>query len=170
MWWPAYTGTFMQRRLLPDRSASTLAWSTIWLLRMQYISDPFLLHGTGSWYRRPDPSANEGYNAAERTMNNLESPNGHHSDSESETASRPINPYLDAVERRYPPEIVNFEMNTDPYANMLPRVSRVVATESEEEELVGRKQQSILMTAVSAILIAVLIVGTLLGVITQLIQ
>ena len=58
-------------------------------------------------------------------MRDETSPNGHVARSDEEREI--INAYADAVSATRPPEIVEFELNTDPYANMVPQSPRGVS-------------------------------------------
>lgn len=94
--------------------------------------------------------------------------NGHRAEHEEIPVS--VNPYRDAVSGTRPREIVEFELNTDPYANMLPRVASVSRSPSEEDtEDSGRKRNPILVV-VSILLVAILILPVMVEVFARLIH
>lgn len=80
--------------------------------------------------------------------------NGHHPASEAER--EPVNAYMDAVTGSRPRELVQFELNTDPYANMIPRVSTMTSGEESPEDS-GSRRRSPVVVAISLLLIAVLV-------------
>jgi hypothetical protein len=85
---------------------------------------------------------------------NGHSPNGGYPQQSREVAS--INPYVDAVSGDRPREIVEFELHTDPYANMLPRVSSIAVSASADGPDSERKRHPVVV-AVSILLIIVLV-------------
>lgn len=68
------------------------------------------------------------------------------------------NPYIDGATGSKPPEIVAFELNMSPYANMPPNMSRAAARPSVEDEERPRRTKLtlVLMMLVIAVLVAVL--------------
>ena len=95
-------------------------------------------------------------------MNNSFNGNGKHADQLEPRAS---NPYLDALTGEQPPEIVDFEMNTYPYAKVVPSIMRVsrVSDETEEEERY-RQHPSPWLRALSILVIAGMLLAIVLGV------
>lgn len=84
------------------------------------------------------------------------SSNGHHADTDH--PRRSVNPYVDALYGGDPPEISRFELHTDPYANMLPRVASMT---SEGDDLpvweATKRERHPWFLAVSVVLILILI-------------
>lgn len=73
------------------------------------------------------------------------------------------NPYIDAISGTKPQEIVDFEMDTNPYANMLPGISNVRAARTIGQGVdEGRKGSRVIM-AVSLFLLIVLVAPLVLG-------
>ena len=90
----------------------------------------------------------------ERHELNGHSPNGHHPQRERQAAS--INPYVDAISGERPREIAEFELHTDPYANMLPRVASIPVTDPDDAPD-SRRPRHPIMVAISILLILVLV-------------
>lgn len=72
------------------------------------------------------------------------------------------NPYADAVAGRRPSELVEFELHTDPYANMLPRVSSMtqpgtVPLTPDDDILPARRRRNPILVIVSVLLVAILV-------------
>jgi hypothetical protein len=78
-----------------------------------------------------------------------------------------VNPYVDAVEGKVPREIVDFEMMTDPYANMLPSTSNVNAARTISRGVQAWSNGNRLKMAISAVLVLVLILPFVLLVMSQ---
>ena len=97
------------------------------------------------------------------TSSNGHCPNGHSPD------PRRANPYAEALIGSKPPELVEFELHTDPYANMVPRVSSVVTSEPADLEPESRRRNPVLV-GVSVILIAVLTLPVMVEVFARLIH
>lgn len=89
---------------------------------------------------------------------------------DDQAARRLINPYLDAADVSRPPEIVTFEMETDPYRNFLPGVSSVNAAKTVGRGLRAGRGGNRLLLVVSLLLVAVLILPAFAAVISQLFQ
>ena len=100
-------------------------------------------------------------------MDTPDSSNGH---SHNTHPPQRVNPYLDAATRRQPQEIVDFEMNTDPYANMLPGISNIHAARTIGRGLEVGKRGNRFIMAISLFLVAVLLLPALLAVITQVVR
>ncbi len=99
-------------------------------------------------------------------MNGQHSPNGHHPPEEA--LPRAVNPYADALTGTKPREIVEFEMNSDPYANMLPGIANINAAKTISRGVeVGRRGNRLVM-AISLLLLLVFILPFILAVITHL--
>lgn len=94
-------------------------------------------------------------------MDSTEHSNGHRQVSSAQEFD---NPYLDVAEGSQPPEIVEFALHTDPYANMLPRVN---APSWGAESNRGR---SPFIVAVSIFLILVLILPAMAEVFARLLH
>lgn len=110
---------------------------------------------------------------------NGHSPNGHHPDDHRHSgphahrkpASRSINPYLDAVEGGQPREIVDFEMDTDPYANMLPGISNIRAARTIARGVEqGKRGGHPAIVAVSVLLLIILVLPAVLMIVSQLVH
>jgi hypothetical protein len=95
---------------------------------------------------------------------NGHSPNGHAPD------KKPANPYAEAMIGARPPEIVEFELHTDPYANMVPRVSSMVTGGTEEDESTEPRRHNPVVIGISVILIAVLTLPVMVEVFARLIH
>lgn len=102
-----------------------------------------------------------GYNASRQKVKLEPNGNGrHHEDGDGDLD----NPYLDALSGTKPREIVDYELDTNPYANMLPgisnvRAARVIGQGVDE----GRKGNRVVM-AVSVFLLIVLVAPLILTV------
>lgn len=86
--------------------------------------------------------------------------NGHHPPDDEAAGAH--NPYVDAVAGHRPSELVEFELHTDPYANMLPRVASMsqpgtIPLHPEDDILPPRRRRNPLVVAVSLLLVAVLV-------------
>jgi|SRR5437588_5448882 len=101
-------------------------------------------------------------------MNGASSSNGHGPDDPAADKTR-ANPYAEALLGSKPPELVEFELHTDPYANMVPRVSNLVTSESDEFEPVSRRRNPVVVV-VSLVLIAVLALPVMVEVFARLIH
>ncbi len=96
--------------------------------------------------------------------------NGHTPAPEEPAAT--TNPYAEAVAGSRPRELVEFELHTDPYANMLPRVSSVTALDDGDDadgELAPRRQHPI-MVIISLALVAILVLPIMAEVFIRLIH
>jgi hypothetical protein len=88
--------------------------------------------------------------------------NGRH---RHEDERRLDNPYLDAMQGAKPQEIVDFELDTNPYANMLPGISNVRAARTIGQGVEeGRRGNPVIM-AVSILLLIVLVAPAILAVV-----
>jgi hypothetical protein len=103
----------------------------------------------------------------ECAMDNGISSNGHAP--EEGGAVHRTNPYAEALIGSKPPELVEFELHTDPYANMLPRVSSVVTSEPEEIRPEPQRRNPVIV-AVSVLLIAVLVLPVMFEVFARLVH
>ncbi len=94
--------------------------------------------------------------------------NGHLPKQEEQPA--PSNPYADALAGKRPRELVEFDLHTDPYANMLPRVASISSLEEdEEEEHSGEKRRrNPILVAVSLLLIVILVLPIMVEVFARL--
>lgn len=106
-------------------------------------------------------------------MDKSPSPNGHHADERESTTS--ANPYVDAVTGARPSELVEFELHTDPYANMLPRVSSITRPgefplSAEDDLLPARRRRNPLFMVVSVLLILVLVLPVMAEVFARLLR
>lgn len=99
-------------------------------------------------------------------MDHPSSSNGHHPPADDH---EPVNAYADALLGSRPRELVDFELRTDPYANMLPTMSRPTASieaepESDEEE----QRRNPFIVGISIFLIVILILPPLVVVFARL--
>jgi hypothetical protein len=78
------------------------------------------------------------------------------------------NPYIDLVDESRPPEIANFELETDPYRNFLPGMSSVNAAKTVGRGLQAGRGGNRIFLVVSLFLVAVLILPAFAAVIAQL--
>ena len=84
--------------------------------------------------------------------------------SEIDAQREPVNPYLDALSGRRPPEIAALELNLDPYANMVPRVSqRSAGASSGDLDADGGGRRHPWLVAISVLLIALMVLVPLLA-------
>jgi hypothetical protein len=99
----------------------------------------------------------------------METGNGSRSGQPRDAAERRlVNPYIDVVEESRPPEIVNFEMETDPYRNFLPGMSNVNAAKTLGRGLRAGRGGSRVLLVVSLLLVAVLVLPAFAAIIAQL--
>ncbi|GAC1443064.1 MAG: hypothetical protein NVSMB52_00980 [Chloroflexota bacterium] len=70
--------------------------------------------------------------------------------------ARSLNPYADAQTGDQPKEIVEFELNTDPYANVIPRVTSITSSGVDYAERIERHRNPFVV-AVSVVLIILLV-------------
>lgn len=99
----------------------------------------------------------------------MDSSNSSHvSDSTIGRERRLLNPYLDAVDESRPPEITDFELETDPYRNFLPGMSNVNAAKTVGGGLRAGRSGNRVLLLVSLLLVAVLILPAFAAVIAQL--
>ncbi|GAC1404894.1 MAG: hypothetical protein NVSMB52_18760 [Chloroflexota bacterium] len=87
-------------------------------------------------------------------MDGETSPNGDRPRNSERSGS--INPYADAHTGEQPPEIVEFELNTDPYANVVPRISTITHSASDNDDEIERHRNPFVV-AVSVLLIILLV-------------
>ena len=80
---------------------------------------------------------------------------------------RLVNPYVDAVNEDHPPEISKFELDTDPYRNLLPGMSNVNAARTLGDGLRAGRGGNRVLLVVSLLLVAVLILPAFAAVIAQ---
>lgn len=83
---------------------------------------------------------------------------------------RLLNPYLDAASESSPAEIIDFEMETDPYRNSLPGMSNVNAARTLGRGLRAGRGGNLVLLVVSLLLVAVLVLPAFLAVIAQLLH
>ena len=99
-------------------------------------------------------------------MDGYESTNGHHP---PEAAARTrINPYADALTSTQPREIVEYEMSSDPYANMLPDTANINAARTMSRWVARGSRGNRFVMVVSLILLVVLILPFVLVVLARL--
>lgn len=94
--------------------------------------------------------------------------NGHNGGHPGVPSGRIENPYFEALTGTKPKEIVDFEMNTEPYANMPPNMSRVHMTQSLARGL--RPGRRPVIAAVSLLIILAFVLPVVLNVLAQLIH
>jgi hypothetical protein len=80
------------------------------------------------------------------------------------------NPYIDLVDDSRPPEITDFELETDPYRNFLPGMSSVNAAKTVGRGLRAGRGGNRIFLVVSLLLVAVLILPAFGAVIAQLVH
>lgn len=97
------------------------------------------------------------------------SSNGHRPHHEQDEPVRAgANVYADLVRGDQPPEILEFETSTDPYANMLPGISNINAARTLGRGVqVGRRGNRLIMT-ISIALLFVIVLPVVLTIISQL--
>lgn len=83
---------------------------------------------------------------------------------------RPVNAYVDALDLNRPPELADFELETDPYRNFLPGVSNVNAARTIGSGLKEGRNGNLLLLLVSLLLVAVLILPAFVAVIAQMVR
>jgi hypothetical protein len=98
-------------------------------------------------------------------MDQPTSSNGHHP---IRPESGPTNVCADAVLGSQPREIANFELNTDPYANMVPSSGRPSIGRVDDPEDDGRRKRSPLFVAISILMVLLLILPPLAVVLSRL--
>lgn len=125
-----------------------------------------------------------GYNAAKRNMEPYPSSNGHHphqnghgpeeestpagAEAPSDSTPQPLNPYADALIGTKPREIVEYELSSDPYTNMLPNIASVNAAKTISRGVEARSRGNRLIMIVSVILLILIIVPLILAVFSRL--
>lgn len=101
----------------------------------------------------------------------MESGNGRHAPPPMDGVERRLlNPYIDVLDESRPPEIVNFEMETDPYRNFLPGMSSVNAAKTVGRGLRAGRGGNRILLIVSLLLIAVIVLPAFAAVIAQLLR
>jgi hypothetical protein len=101
----------------------------------------------------------------ERIMDQTTSSNGNHPKTQE---SGSVNVYADAVLGSQTREITNFELTTDPYANMVPSSGRPSIVRVDESEEAGRRKRSPLFVAISIVMVLLLILPPLAVVLSRL--
>jgi len=79
-----------------------------------------------------------------------------------------VNPYLDMALGEQPPEIVQYEVRSDPYSNMLPGIANINAARAIGEGVGAGRRGNKLLLVVSLVLLAVLLLPAILAVIVHL--
>lgn len=69
-----------------------------------------------------------------------------------------------------PPDIAEFELNIDPYANVIPRASRMVRAGSPDDSVESTTTRSPLLRWISIILILILVLPVMVEVFARLIH
>ena len=88
----------------------------------------------------------------------------------TEAPDRGTNPYLDAAVGDHPPEIVDFELETDPYRNLLPGMSSVNAAKTVGRGLQAGRGGNTVLLVISLLLVGVLIIPAFAAVIAQMLH
>jgi hypothetical protein len=117
-------------------------------------------------------------------MDDYPSSNGHHPhqnghrpaeesalsnpEARAESTPQPVNPYTDALIGTKPREIVEFELSSDPYANMLPNIASVNAAKTIGRGVEERSRGNRLIMIVSLIVLILIIVPLILAVFSRL--
>ena len=89
-------------------------------------------------------------------MSELPSSNGHHPPVDDH---EPKNVYADAMRGSRPREIVDFELTTDPYANVVPTMSRARVSAAEVAD--EKRERNPWMIGLSVLLIVLLVLPPL---------
>ncbi|MBV9279462.1 MAG: hypothetical protein JOZ41_05230 [Chloroflexi bacterium] len=92
--------------------------------------------------------------------------NGRHPAGRDEPRS--VNPYVDAVTGEQPSEIVDFEMSSDPYRNMVPTISAIHAARSLQPAVKVGGHRSPLAVALGLIVVAAIVLPFVLALISYL--
>jgi hypothetical protein len=79
-----------------------------------------------------------------------------------------VNPYADAALGTEPREIAEFQLNTDPYANVVPSAGRRVAVDLEDGDWGGRTRPGPFVIGLSVFLVLLLILPPLAVVLSRL--
>jgi hypothetical protein len=124
------------------------------------------------------------YNAAEKKMEGYPSSNGHHphqngrrpaeepapgnAEARAESTPQPVNPYADALIGTKPREIVEYELSSDPYSNMLPNIASVNAAKTISRGVKARSRGNRVILIVSLIMLILIIVPLILAVFSRL--
>lgn len=98
----------------------------------------------------------------------METHSNGHSPPESQDAKR-SNPYAAALTDT-PEEIAEFEMNTNPYANMLPGISNINAARTIGRGVEVGRRGNPLVLAVSILLVIVLVAPVVLAVLSRILR
>jgi hypothetical protein len=94
----------------------------------------------------------------------------HAPESINQRERRLVNPYVDSVDHSRPIEIAQFELETDPYRNLLPGMSNVNAAKVVGGGLRAGRSGNRVLLVVSLLLVAVLILPAFMAAIAQLFQ
>jgi len=86
----------------------------------------------------------------------------------AESTPQPVNPYADALIGTKPREIVEYELSSDPYSNMLPNIASVNAAKTISRGVEARSRGNRLIMFVSLILLILIIVPLILAVFSRL--
>jgi hypothetical protein len=79
-----------------------------------------------------------------------------------------VNPYADAAAGTKPREIVEFEMNTDPYANMLPGISSIRAASTIGRGMRAyRSRGSLVVRILSVVMLLGFLLAIVISVVSQ---
>lgn len=87
--------------------------------------------------------------------------NGHHP--AGGNPAHTVNAYVDAISGEQPREIVEFEMASDPYANMLPGVSNIKAARTITDGVWAGRRGSRWLGVVSLIVLSLFVLAVLVG-------
>jgi hypothetical protein len=99
-------------------------------------------------------------------MDHPPSSNGHHPPADDH---EPVNAYADAILGSRPRELVDFELRTDPYANMLPTMSRHgISPDDDPEPDEADRRRNPLIVGISVLLIILLVLPPLVVVFARL--
>jgi hypothetical protein len=83
---------------------------------------------------------------------------------------RTVNAYADAATAALPPEIVDFELETDPYRNLLPGMANVYAARTVGRGLRAGRSGNRILLAVSLLLVLVVVLPPIVAVVAQLVH
>jgi hypothetical protein len=107
-------------------------------------------------------------------MDEKVSSNGFHPETGRER--RISNPYYDALAGDLPPEIAAFQINSYPYANVVPTMSRVRVPSATTAPMIEAgpaepvPRRSIVLTVVSALILGVILLTLMFGVASHIIH
>ncbi|HEX6509142.1 MAG TPA: hypothetical protein VF221_16055 [Chloroflexota bacterium] len=100
-------------------------------------------------------------------MSHTDDSNGRHTGPHDR---RLVNPYADAATKAQPEEILDYEIETDPYRNLLPGMSNVYAARTLGRGLREGRRGNRVVLAVSLLLVVVLVLPAFLAALAQIVR